>query len=78
MTQNQQYTYPRFITEEQSEREQTQIPDSRASQHYVPSPIIYTLEFRSAWQKIVNENSNATQKIKKRKHNRNRNRNSNR
>ena len=52
--------------------------DTGASQHYAPSPIIYTLEFRSAWQKIVHENNNATQKKSKkrnRNHNRNRNRN---
>ena len=52
--------------------------DSGASAHfcqaYVPSPIIHTLEFQSAWQKIVHENSNTTQK-KNKKRNRNRNRN---
>ena len=50
--------------------------DSGASAHfyqaYVPSPIIHTLKFRSAWEKIVHENSNTTQKKRK---NRNRNRN---
>ena len=46
--------------------------DSGASQSYVPSPIIHTLEFRRAWEKIVHENSNSTQKKrKKRNHNRN-------
>ena len=55
---NRAQTYPRYITEERTEKT-----------HH-PSPTIYTLEFRQAWKTIVDEHNNTTQKKSKKRNRR--------